>query len=227
MVMPRRAPIEEAEHREAHNTCSRHSYAKNRLSINQRRRDTYHQQKTHPSKVNRPLEPLIQKAVRLVDIEVNSGHSHTQYVIPRFCTYSPSQVGRQSSELAEAMDQVEWLSAWFRIITSRSPKWHACIIYKEYAWTMTEDHPKGCRSLIDNAVLEISSLEQSLQEYENVILNYAGIGKEMKQYRLVWEPIQRLVCWLEEMLCEAMISPEGLREKYDRCELAFRALNQD
>ncbi len=162
-----------------------------------------------------------------MDIEVNSGLSHTQYVILHFCIYSPSQVGRRSSELAEAMDQVERLSARFRIITSGSPKRHACVIYKEYARTMTEDHPKGCRSLIDNAVLEISSLEQSLQEYENVILNYAGVGKEMKRYRSVWEPIQRLVCWLEEMLCEAMISPEGLREKYDRRELVFRALNQD
>ncbi len=51
--------------------------------------------------------------------------------------------------------------------------------------TVTEDRPKGYRSLLDNAVLTFSSLEQSLQEYENVILNCVGVGKEMRRYRLV------------------------------------------
>lgn len=34
-----------------------------------------------------------------------------------------------------------------------------------------------------------------------------------------------MVGWLEEMLCEVMISPKGLKEKYERQELAFRMLN--
>ncbi|KAK0216559.1 hypothetical protein EDD85DRAFT_436339 [Armillaria nabsnona] len=206
-------PPKSNERREAHNASSCRSYAKNRHLINERRRDTYRRQKKLQASMKRPFEPLIRKAARLVDIEFNSGYSHEQ----RLC--------RRSSELAEAMAEIDRLSARFAILTTRSPSRHASVIYHEHMLTVTEDCPKGYRSFLDNAVLTFSSLEQSLQEYENIILNCVGVGKEMRRYHLVWEPIQRMVGWLEEMLCEAMISPKGLKEKYERRELAFRMLN--
>ncbi|KAK0462680.1 hypothetical protein IW261DRAFT_1576334 [Armillaria novae-zelandiae] len=90
----RRASPSFEERRAAHNESSRRSYIKNRTLINERRREIYRNQKRHASSVKRPLEPLVRKAARLLEVEVNSGHSHAQ----------------RSSELAEAMDSIDRLA---------------------------------------------------------------------------------------------------------------------
>ncbi|KAK0493508.1 hypothetical protein EDD18DRAFT_1356430 [Armillaria luteobubalina] len=188
MVTVRKDVITE-ERRAAHNASSRRSYAKNRSIINQRRRDMY--QKNKAQKHRSSLEPLIRRAVRVTEIEVNSGRSHEE----------------RCSPLAE-----------------HNIRGYANSVYHEYLQTITLNQPKGQRSLIEDAILPISALEQDILGYEHVILNSAGVGWQMCYLQKALRPIRELVGWLEEMLCEAMISPKGLRDKYDRGDLAFLTL---
>ncbi len=119
------------------------------------------------------------------------------------------------------MNQVDRLSARVTILTLGSPQRYADILYQEYQRSVTLDRPQGFRSLLDDAVLEVSSLEQCLREQERVVLNSRGTESEMERVRVVLEPVRVLAGWLEEMLCEAMISPANLREKYLHGDLAF------
>ncbi len=119
------------------------------------------------------------------------------------------------------MDQIIRLSARFAILTMGSPQRHADILCQEYQRSVTVDRPQGFRSLLDDAVLEVSSLEQSLREQERVILTSGGTGSEMEKLRAVMDPVRLLKGWLEEMLCEAMISPACLKRKYLCRELGF------
>ncbi|KAK0501811.1 hypothetical protein EDD18DRAFT_1347879 [Armillaria luteobubalina] len=192
------------ERRVAHNASSCHSYAKNHNSINQKRQDNYRKKKSQRHGCR--LEPLIRQAKRLVEIEVNSCHSHIEHC----------------SLLAETMDQIECLSIKFALVTHGSLKVHANAVYQLYQESITADRPKGYRSVLDNAVLEISTIEHSILQHKHVILNTAGVGKEMRRLRVVLDPIQTLVSWLEEILMEAMISPTGLKGKYLNGELAFQ-----
>ncbi|KAK0189563.1 hypothetical protein F5146DRAFT_1001820 [Armillaria mellea] len=162
--------------------------------------------------INDRLEPLIRQATRLIEIEVNSGCSHADMDI---------KLHRQCSSLAEAMDQIERLSTKFIVLTQHSPKGYADAVYQQYQRTITADRPKGYCSDLDNAVQEISAIEQSILQHEYVILNTTGVGKEMRRLRTVLDPVHTLLGWLEEMLLEVMISPPGLKEKYNKQELAF------
>ncbi|KAK0466897.1 uncharacterized protein EV420DRAFT_1474315 [Desarmillaria tabescens] len=173
------------ERRAAHNASSRRSYAKHHNLINEKRRDNYRKKKNQRHGCR--LEPLVRQAARLVEIEVNSGHSHAE----------------------------------FGMLTQDSPKGFANSVYRQYQQTVTVNCPKGYRSLLDNAVLEISAIERSMLQHEYIILNTTGVRKEMRRLRMVLDPVHTLVGWLEEMLLEAMISPAGLKEKYKNGELAF------
>ncbi|KAK0496160.1 hypothetical protein EDD18DRAFT_1106038 [Armillaria luteobubalina] len=123
------------------------------------------------------LEPLVRKAARLLKVEVNSGNSHAQ------C----------SSELAEAMDSIDRLATQFSVLTHGSPECHVDRVYKQYLHTMSDGRPKGYRGILDNAILEMSTLEQSLQEFEHIILNWMGMGQEMKHYCLVYDPVEMMI----------------------------------
>ncbi|SJL10157.1 uncharacterized protein ARMOST_13541 [Armillaria ostoyae] len=191
------------ERRAAHNASSRRSYAKHRSLINEKRRDNYRKKKSQRRGCR--LEPLVRQAARLVEIEVNNGRSHAEHC----------------SLLAETMDHIKRLHARFGMLTQDSPKGFANAVYTQYQRTVTVDCPKGYRSYIDNAVLEMSAIEQSISQHEDIILNTAGVGKEMRWLHKVLEPVHTLVGWLEEMLMEAMISPACLKEKYKNGELAF------
>ncbi|SJL13213.1 uncharacterized protein ARMOST_16652 [Armillaria ostoyae] len=192
------------ERRVAHNASSHRSYAKHRNSINQKRRDNYRKKKSQRHGCR--LEPLIRQATRLVEIEVNSGHSFIE----------------RCSPLAESMDQIERLSIRFALLTHGSLKAHANAVYQLYQESITAERPKGYRSVLDNAVLEISTIEQSILQHKDIILNTVGVGKEMRRLRVVLEPVHTLITWLEEILLEAMISPAGLKDKYLNWELAFQ-----
>lgn len=119
------------------------------------------------------------------------------------------------------MDQIKRLSTKFAVLTQHSAKDYANAVYQQYQWTVTINCPKGYRSDLDNAVLEISAIEQSILQHEYIILNTTGVGKEMRRLRLVLDPVHTLVGWLEEMLLEVMINPAGLKEKYNNRELGF------
>ncbi|KAK0187426.1 hypothetical protein F5146DRAFT_1210197 [Armillaria mellea] len=193
----------EDRRRAAHNACSRRSYAKRRDVINQKRRESYKQKNQRDGGSLEPLDSL--QRGEPVEIEAIIGNPPTQ-------SYTP---------LIDAMDQIIHLSARFIILTMGSPQRHAKILYQEYQRSVTVDRPQGFRSLLDDAVLEVSSLEQSLREQERVILNLAGTGTEMEKLRAVLDPVRMLTGWLEEMLFEAMISPGRLKGKYLGRELGF------
>ncbi len=120
------------------------------------------------------------------------------------------------------MDQIECLSIRFALLTHGSLKAHANAVYQLYQESITVEHPKGYRSILDNTVLDISTIEQSILQHEDIILKTVGVGKEMKWVRVVLEPVHILITWLEEILLEAMISPTSLKDKYLNRELAFQ-----
>ncbi|KAK0237944.1 hypothetical protein EDD85DRAFT_790040 [Armillaria nabsnona] len=107
----------------------------------------------------------------------------------------------------EAMDQIECLSTKFAVLMQHSPKGYANAVYQQYQRTVTINCPKGYCSALDNAVLEMSAIEQSILQHD--------VGKEMRRLRMVLGPVHALVGWLEEMLLEVMINPATLREKYN------------
>ncbi len=134
-------------------------------------------------------------------------------------------VCRRSSELAATLDELEHLGQRFSLLTENSPRCFAESIYHKYLSTINSRCPRGFRSLIDNAITQLSTLENSAWEYEHVVLNLAGVRKEMAYVQTILTPIGQLIYWLEDILCEAMIDLDSLQVKYDSQELAFHSDN--
>ncbi len=109
------------------------------------------------------------------------------------------------------MDQIKCHYARFGMLMQELPKSFANSVYQHYQRTLTADCPKGYHSYLDNAVLEMSAIKQSILQYEDIILNTTGVRKEMRWFHKLLEPVRTLVGWLEEMLMEAMISPDCLK----------------
>ncbi|KAK0436512.1 hypothetical protein EV421DRAFT_1907852 [Armillaria borealis] len=120
IMVSRRAYQTEQERRAAHNASSRQSYQKHRHAINQRRRKSYQLAGISNNRTWSHLEPLIQRVARCTDIEVNSGVMHI----------------RHSSDLAEALDQLERLQQRFNMLTENEPHCFVDKIYHAYIATI-------------------------------------------------------------------------------------------
>ncbi|SJL13946.1 uncharacterized protein ARMOST_17397 [Armillaria ostoyae] len=80
---------------------------RHQLDINKRRHDTYQAVAKKAKKKSKGcLEPLVRRAARNIDIEVNARETHTQ----------------RSSELAATLDQLERLGRRFSLLTENSPR---------------------------------------------------------------------------------------------------------
>ncbi|SJL06446.1 uncharacterized protein ARMOST_09783 [Armillaria ostoyae] len=207
-MVPRHVLQKEEECRVAHRDSSRRSYQKHRNVINQRRRETYHAEKPQ-RKAQSCLEPLIRRAARNIDIEVNAGETHTQ-------------VGfRRSSELAEVLNQLERLRRRFDMLTENSPRRFVSKVYHSYVDTIGPTRLKGDRRVIEKALTRLSPIEKLGYGYEHIVLNTAGVGKEMERVYNILEPIHQLIFWLEDLLCETMNGPEELQARYNSKDIAF------
>ncbi len=124
-------------------------------------------------------------------------------------------------DIAEALDQLEQLGQWFNMLMESSPRHFADKVYHDYISTFEPSRPRGCRRPIETAIARLSHLKKSGHEYEHVILNVAGVGKEMERVQNVLKPVHQLVTWLEDILCTAMESLDDLQSKYNNKDLAF------
>lgn len=163
--------------------------------------------------------PVLQRSKSIAD-----GLMRSSYLFFIAALVFMAYFSRRCSPQAEIIDRLNRISARFSILTQHNIRGYANSVYHEYLQTITPNQPKGQRSLIEDAILPISAFEQDILGYEHVILNSTGVGREMCYLQKALRPIRELVGWLEEMLCEAMISPKGLRDKYDRGDLAFLTL---
>ncbi|KAK0243131.1 hypothetical protein EDD85DRAFT_786088 [Armillaria nabsnona] len=168
-MAPRRVFQTEQERRAAHNATSRRSYqnslAWHRHAINQPRRETYQAAGNPNNRVQSCLEPLIRPAARRIDIEVNSGETHVQ----------------SSSNLAEALDQIERLRQRFDIVTENDSRHFADKIYHAYIDTIGHTQLRGRRRVIENTLVRLSHFEKLGYKYEHVVLNGAGTGKDVER----------------------------------------------
>ncbi len=141
---------------------------------------------------------------------------------------SPSRIGiykhivclhRHSALYTEALKKVESAYINFVQVTLATPKGYADIAYQLYQEANLGLNPP--RSVFDKAILEMSSIAQTIRECRRVVLD-SNDGGDMRIFDLALDPVGKLVEWLEEMHREALVSPEGLRHKYIHKELAFQ-----
>ncbi len=142
---------------------------------------------------------------------------------------SPSQafckhivyLDRHSALYTEAFKKVEEAYVKFVVATHGTPKGHAHAVYQVYQEVVLAIPPNGHRSILDEAILEMSSIAQTILECRRIVLD-SNDGGDMRLFDLALDPVSRMVEWLEEMLHEALISPDLLRHKYMQMELAYQ-----
>ncbi|KAK0451895.1 hypothetical protein EV421DRAFT_1773676 [Armillaria borealis] len=192
--------------RSAHNASRRRSYARHRESINQKRRDIYRltkgERRSVASRSGSPIRRSTCDPPETRHTQVNSVRLH-------------------SALYTDALKKVEDAYMKFVVATMATPKGHTDIVYLVYQESITISPPDGSRSIIDNSILQMSSIAQTIRECRRVVLD-SNDGGDLRLFDLALDPVNRLIEWLEEILYEALASPEGLRHKYIHKELAFQ-----
>ncbi|SJL10568.1 uncharacterized protein ARMOST_13955 [Armillaria ostoyae] len=207
----------------AYNASRRRSYAKNRESINKKRRDIYRltngerrtvgRRQVHPfhyrdpisDRSHRPGSPIRTSAQDSLETQLTQVNS----------------VPLHSALYTEALEKIEAAYINFVQVTQATPKGYAHIAYQLYQESIATSPPNGSRRVFDKAILEMSSIAQTIRECRRVVLDSNDEG-DNRIFDLALDPVSRLVDWIEEMLREALVSPEGLRHKYIHKELAYQ-----
>ncbi|PBK63150.1 hypothetical protein ARMSODRAFT_963353 [Armillaria solidipes] len=190
----------------AYNASRRRSYARNRESINKKRRDIYRLTNGERRTVGRrPGSPIRTSARDSLETQLTQMNS----------------VPLHSALYTEALEKVEAAYINFVQVTQATPKGYAHIAYQLYQESIATSPPNGSRRVFDKAILEMSSIAQTIRECRRVVLD-SNDGGDTRIFDLALDPVSRLVDWIEEMLREALVSPEGLRHKYIHKELAYQ-----
>ncbi|PBK80856.1 hypothetical protein ARMGADRAFT_820822 [Armillaria gallica] len=185
----------------AHKASRQRSYARHRESINQKRREIYRLTKGERRSVARRPGSSTRRSPR------DSPETQVNFVPLHSALYT------------EALKKVEDVYIDFVIATHASPIGYAHINYQLYQETIDICPPNGYRSMFDKAILEMSSIAQTIRECRRVVLD-SNDGGDIRIFDLALEPVSRLVDWLEEMFQDALVSPDHLRRKYIQKELA-------
>jgi len=115
-------------------------------------------------------------------------------------------------------------------------KW---IKYSEYIQKrfnkLTDDDPmkyieKICLQFIQNQdkddihaeVVKLSTLQKRIYRCQNEILNLAGLGPEWNAVDVIVTKLCRVVRWLEEVFCQAIVGHSEVCRMYDEAQFEYQ-----
>jgi hypothetical protein len=73
-------------------------------------------------------------------------------------------------------------------------------------------------------IVEIGKLQKSMYQYEDEVLTLAGMGAEYDKVKVITHLVCKVIQWLEEVLCMAMVDATEVEEMYKARQLSFQKL---
>jgi hypothetical protein len=117
--------------------------------------------------------------------------------------------------LADWLEKVAQLSCEFNELVDAHPTKFMDALLAMYRVSATDKE-------LCAAMLTLSRLQDSIQQYENEILQLAGVGSEWSEAHQVSSKVREVTSWIEEVLCLAAVDPEGLLTSHAMKQLMFQ-----
>jgi len=93
----------------------------------------------------------------------------------------------------------------------------------KYLHCVVEKFLEHCdKNVIYERVVTIGKLQKSMYRYENEVLTLAGMGPDYDKVREITQLVCKVIHWLEEVLCQAMVDPTDVKKMFKECRFTFQ-----
>lgn len=110
---------------------------------------------------------------------------------------------------------MERVAAKFDVLMKGDPRQHVHDICGKYIISRSKD-------VLRDAIIALTPLQQSIYRYQAELLTLGGLGKEWIRSEEVSKVILKVVRYLEDLLCYAMVDPEELIDLFRRHQLGYQ-----
>ena len=95
---------------------------------------------------------------------------------------------------------------------------------KEFLTNITEKYLEdACPDDLHELMDELGKIQKSVYGYQNEVLSLAGLGKEYDEVDAVVKHVCKIVHWVGEVLCAAMVNREEVHTLYSAQQLLFQS----
>lgn len=95
----------------------------------------------------------------------------------------------------------------------------ACLYLETVARKFSSSHKKDD---IYKEIVDLSKLRTAVRQYEDEILQEAGVGSELEKAQVLSKEITEVIAWLEELLCQAMVDARLFDHMYRHREFMYQ-----
>lgn len=81
---------------------------------------------------------------------------------------------------------------------------------------------KQDKDLIYDEVVRLGRLQKSAYRYENEVYALVGVAKEYHRASEVVKEVNKVLSWVEEILCYAMVDAQEVRNRYAAKEFLYQ-----
>ena len=76
---------------------------------------------------------------------------------------------------------------------------------------------------IHDKVVRLGKLQKSAYRYENEVYALVGVAEEYRRVSEIVKEVNKVLSWVEEILCYAMVDPQEVRERYAAKRFMYQA----
>ncbi|KAK0460312.1 hypothetical protein IW261DRAFT_1429098 [Armillaria novae-zelandiae] len=110
----------------------------------------------------------------------------------------------------------------FLALVEHSPHAYAERLYFNFMETVTHMVPRGDDDELCQELMKIGELIKDITIFEDRILNVAGVGNDLAEVQKIWEGMQEVERWLEDILCGTLEGVDILTKVYQDQTLMYQ-----
>jgi hypothetical protein len=93
----------------------------------------------------------------------------------------------------------------------------------KYLHCVVEEFLECCdKDVVYEKIVTIGKLQKSMYRYENEVLTLAGTGADYDKVRGITQLVCKVIRWLEEVLCQAMVDETEVGKTFEERGFSFQ-----
>ncbi len=167
------------------------------------------------------LDPVRFPLLQHMKIFNNHSWKDSMLFPPHHCNYL-CMLDSAKSLTKGLLDQVLWKNHDFLSLVNHSPHAYAERMYLAFMKTVTQKTPQGDDDELCQELMKIGEIIQEVTKFNDRILNATGMEDDLAKVQHIWEAMQGIECWLEDILCGTLEGIDVLMKAYQDHMLLYQ-----
>ncbi|KAJ2932141.1 hypothetical protein H1R20_g4972, partial [Candolleomyces eurysporus] len=127
------------------------------------------------------------------------------------------------SKLKVIQEQVRRLSQRFeRALAQKSPAGYLSLLCVGFEIHYEQGYTTRAKDYIMGREVEFRKIQKSLEKYRGMVEEIDRIGEEWKRIDEITSEVRKVVYWIDNLLCSAMVDPADLVNRFHAKQLEFQ-----